>query len=1402
MCSAGILGSLSNFTIDSMSEICFEELFSKIDGSELLGTMIGTVIDSSLGSVDIFTYVNEGGETVTLSFKNITNWTAEGAALDTMTKYAAQFGDLSNIDFESIDPEMMESVFNYLANSQLFIKTNEDGTYDYNFPNYIASKLIETFKGSSNLGTYFANLTETYEGGVYKVVAAPGDQSEDYSDFKARVTDHSVTHADSLAPIAVEQALFAHEGEIFGNIIRNLAASGAFNLMNSGASADLSQFKVEYFRALLCDMSDSVLFGKTGVPAVLKVVVDTLATSVHTFDNSNIIYAYTCGDADRLKVANSIADLLAIVTDPVSGLLAPDGSINTDSMINIENLDPNHFLSPLLKSFASNKVFTTLSEFQETTAGLTTTAFDEQMLMVLKQSGWYGSDEKAEAMFPVIKGLVDARDSWEDEIDRFVEIVDDLHVMGINLSANFDFNAYFQEARFGEDIIADLFIDINDSCLLYPGFPEKLETALDTVNTSLGSSGLNLDEANLYYLGKNTIPTTTYDYAPVGYNEDECYNLASVIRHGSVLSGGINVTDLTSIPQDDVDSITGLLATFAKSHIFNSKKSGSTETVFQQFIGKVLTADTLVEEYMFDAKSPKDIANVANGYYTDALSKAKYLAATYYPEIAVTVENANTLPTTNIDDKTAPNSINTLLATLIDDQTLIDDLDNNDLSEMSVADLSKFLTLLNNCDWTYDTVPNAVTKSISQISLTDVKLTRANPYYAYNYAIVWDENSGTYEKPATMTKLLAPDFSRHLDNEEIDSLAETVHLIQGDPSALTDFGDKNSITKIRNILDGLNESYIFSKDGPSYILEGDDNAADTKTDLSVFEQAMYKIFDDSTLAALSYSETIDSQYHDSEAKLLAKIKAYPDEKWEDELAALLINDTQDAGLLCTAFDLGIITGSSVSVDSDTLENLAPEDIGELLYALNEVDMVREIIPYQASDFLANKLHFSNYSVATLNYAPNALTFEIPVKTPVNSLTITYSGANAPVVSYQKAGATYNVVANDVSAGVKRYVINDGSTYTDIVLGDMITVTCDGNMTDIALAFDTNALIGMDKARLDTKTGNVHKGAISNFIAMIDKLHNGTSYIDIGADPTAIATLFNTPGNLTALSNYAKNGDSIYTKVYNAANEEAATGVFTGGDVVLSNLLKFQQGTTTVNLARYFPNYDDADIRSVYKDLYTIFVGADQNHLTEAEIADVTEWLDANIMDVASLYVAYEMGKSLGGMIAVSSGIDSVTAASGKDIIEYITLSTGHSWNTFEAKLNSGFGRVFYEDMKAYAVSNHRFNSGHNLAAANYRPEASNYADFIELMKEYLIPLMSNIKSSGVTNKPLCSAVFDVLSGFSAVDYSDVIVSFYEGALFDLLALGDMAHFAMQPTSKPTPWNASGYLKNASTILAA
>ena len=172
------------------------------------------------------------------------------------------------------------------------------------------------------------------------------------------------------------------------------------------------------------------------------------------------------------------------------------------------------------------------------------------------------------------------------------------------------------------------------------------------------------------------------------------------------------------------------------------------------------------------------------------------------------------------------------------------------------------------------------------------------------------------------------------------------------------------------------------------------------------------------------------------------------------------------------------------------------------------------------------------------------------------------------------------------------------------------------------------------------------------------------------------------------------------------------------------------------------------------------------------------------------------------MMVVSSNIENAQTLSGKSVPEYITLSAGHSWNTFEAKLKSGFGRVFYEDMKAYAVGNHRFNSGNNLSATDYRPGAGDYADFIDLMKESLIPLMCNIKMTGISNKAQSAVILDNLSGLSTEVYSDVIVTFYEGSLIDCLILRDGPHFAMQPTTNPTPWGASGYLKNAATILAA
>ena len=1401
ICDKGLLGSLSGFTLESMSEIKFEELFSKVDGSELLTAVLGTMIDNAISANELFTYVNDGGETVALSFKNITDWTAEGHALDTMTKYAAQFGDLSNMDLESIDPEMMESMFDYLANSQLFIKTNENGTYNYNFPNYIASKLIEAFKGAGGMGTYFANLTEEYDGVEYKVVAAPGTANEDYSDFKTRVTDHALENEPSLAAVQAKQALFANEGALFGRIIRNLASSGAFSLMESGASADLSKFKVEYFRALLEDMSQSVLFGKTGVPAVLKVVVDTLSNSVDTFKNANVMYAYTCNDTERLAVADSIADILAIVTDPVSGLLGPSGEMNTAAFSNISDLDANHLIAPLLKTLADSPVFNSLSEFQTNTAHIEYSAFDEQMVFVLKQTSWYGTEEKAEALYPTLKGLVAARGGWDDEIDRFVEIVDDLHIMGINLDSSFDFNAYFQEARFGEDILADLFIDINNSCLLYPGFPEKLDTALSTVDSSLASSGLNLNDANLYYAGYALVPGSTTDkYAPVAYGEDECYNLASVIHYGSALSGGIDVTDLSAIPAEQIDDITDLLATFAKSHIFNSMKQGSSDTVFQQFIVKILTTNEKVEGFMYDVDSPKDDA--FSVIYHDASSKAKYLASTYYPEVALINTNANNIPTDNINGG-GKNSIKSLLINFTSSSTLLDDIATNPISELSADDLSNLLIYLNDCDWTYDAVPNAIAKAIGEVSLADVKLTRSNPYYCYSYAISFDEGSHTYVKPASMVRLASDDYSRHYDNEEILGLAETISLISGDPGALTEFSSKANIAKVRNILDGLNESYIFSKDGPCYTLEDDDSPANTKTDLTVFKQAMYKVFKDSTLADLCYNDTIDNTYATSEAKLLAKVSSYPDDKWEEELEDLIINDAQDAGLLCKAYDLGIISGSSVSVDTDTLEGLSPAEIGELLYAINEVDMIREIIPIQATDFLTNKLHFTDYSVAKVVYEPASTTFEIPVKTPVKSLKIAYSGAAAPVVSYLKAGVIYNVAPTDVVAGTKQYDI------TDIVLGESITVTCGGNMSKVELSFDTNAMIGMNEARLDTLTApNTHKGAIKSFIDLIDRLYDDGSgtYMDLGANPMAIATLFAAGENLTALANFAKNGDSIYTKVYDADNKEAENGVYTGGDVVLSNLLKFNNSGTTVNLARYLPNYDEnaEDMTGVYKDIYTIFVGADQNNLTAAEVADVTAWLDANVMDVAYFYGVYESGKSSAyGMLAVSNGIDSIPAApSGKNLTQYITLPASSEWNTFESKFKSGFGRVFYEDMKTYAKGNHRFNSGNNLNGANFRPSAETYEGFIALMKDSMIPLMTNIKSTSVSNKPACAAIFNTFSGMSTSPYADVIIAFYEGAIYECLRTGDAMHFYTQPSSYSTPFGASGYLKNAATSLSA
>ena len=123
-------------------------------------------------------------------------------------------------------------------------------------------------------------------------------------------------------------------------------------------------------------------------------------------------------------------------------------------------------------------------------------------------------------------------------------------------------------------------------------------------------------------------------------------------------------------------------------------------------------------------------------------------------------------------------------------------------------------------------------------------------------------------------------------------------------------------------------------------------------------------------------------------------------------------------------------------------------------------------------------------------------------------------------------------------------------------------------------------------------------------------------------------------------------------------------------------------------------------------------------------------------------------------------------------------------------------------MKAYAKVSHRFNSGNNLSATSFRPAETTYEGFITLMKDSLIPLMSNIKSMSISNKPTCASILNDFVNYSASDYADVVVAFYEGAIYECLRTADAPHFYNQPTSRPTPFGASGYFKNAATSLSA
>ena len=137
------LDSLSNGdtanAFSQLSGLKIDDVFAAIGDSVILSKLAGGALDGYL-VVPILGVGGEDGLDLPISFKNVTDWAAEGAAFQKVIDLASKGLDLSNLDFFALGPDLGD-LLKALSGSGIFTYT-ESGVSEYVFPEYLYNKLL------------------------------------------------------------------------------------------------------------------------------------------------------------------------------------------------------------------------------------------------------------------------------------------------------------------------------------------------------------------------------------------------------------------------------------------------------------------------------------------------------------------------------------------------------------------------------------------------------------------------------------------------------------------------------------------------------------------------------------------------------------------------------------------------------------------------------------------------------------------------------------------------------------------------------------------------------------------------------------------------------------------------------------------------------------------------------------------------------------------------------------------------------------------------------------------------------------------------------------------------------------------------------------------------------------
>ena len=1027
------LGSASNSeTMRILSQIDIEKVFASIGESAVISAIAGPGMDRYFASMVGY---DQGGD---ISFKNVTDWAKEGQVIQKLLNLAINGIDVSNFNMNNVSPTVASDLFESLASSSIFLKANEDGGEDYLFPTYFSNKILSM--ADDDTIAYFAD-----DGKSIKSSASLEEKQSACSLFVSNCKE-----------LDTPDKWTADDGEIaiFADVLGDIQAIGGFSSISS-----FSRSKLPLIRDLMTSLARSSAFGQVLLGNALEQSLSSLGSS-DSFDmslaNASVFFSDEFKDvATRESEVAVLCDVMYTLFDANYGLFDEDGKLD-ESKMKLSSISVDYCLEPLFRDIAESKVLSTPKEKDGDT--LLKSVFRS----LLVKSNLYGDGLTENDPISVyapnvtiasIVSDVNKSGKMSEEIKTFCNVLRLIKENGL-LSGDSLSISSLDSSYSGT--LNELLSQINSSDLLYRCLPIQIEKAVSSIDLQQEKFKNDLKLCDPYVM-RNDEGT---DYGRYDDNEIAC--VATLLTSVSSFSK-LDFSSISSLADADP---TALLSPLYASQIFNKTAGPEGYTSAQSFLIDIIDEMGL-DDNLYSESSPKDSRVDEDGQrlYTSAEEKIRWLVDTHLGKGDEGNYSAYTLEKQEEDGNAfkevignGEGGLSRFLSNLKEDG-IASSLSEGDIDfkNLSYVTLSSLLKDLSSCTLLSDVPMNALTSYLQgdDLKISDeVDLTLTNTYYPYEYDVYGN-------------KLAEPDYDRSYDDSEIDLLVDLLSLIDENKDGLSEKKvDSLNPYSLRQLMNELSDSLLFERTGPNkhsdsygkgwsngkytsgtYVSGETTKATRVTSDLTVFKQIMYMVYDTSGLAERAFDEYRDFSYlvdAGNDAKLASELKLHDKitalSSWGEEIEALTTNNKGDSGLIQIAQTSDLTSGGKVSMSSGDLNGLTPGKIIKLLVSLGKSEVCSDALGKTLSSFLTSGegsskgLGVENFSAYTAKYADNNTTFS------------SSSTFLAHKIKYDKVVFTSSSFVGTEASSFELYGDLDGDGVIDDSLNAYVSISADAYET--------------------------------------------------------------------------------------------------------------------------------------------------------------------------------------------------------------------------------------------------------------------------------------------------------------------------------------------------------------------